>query len=89
MNSGHTIQVNYGPGSNGQAMEAHLVHQSEDGKLAAVAVFLKVGAEHPHMKKLWSAMAAEPEHENAATASKSIPEISCRPIVFTTHSRAL
>ena len=73
INNGHTIQVNYAPGSfitvgdkryqlkqfhfhhpseeridgKGFAMVAHLVHASDDGKLAVVAVLLDAGSRQP------------------------------------------
>jgi carbonic anhydrase len=34
-------------------MEAHLVHKSEDGQLAVVAVFMKKGKENSFIKTIW------------------------------------
>jgi len=85
VNNGHTIQVNYAPGShvtlsgkqyqllqfhfhtpsenklNGKSfpMEMHLVHKSDDGKLAVVAVFIETGDENKILKAAWDKM---PEH---------------------------
>jgi carbonic anhydrase len=35
------------------AMEAHLVHKSDDGQLAVVAVFMKKGGENAFIQTLW------------------------------------
>lgn len=35
-------------------MEAHLVHQSEDGQLAVIGVFLKEGQYNPFIETLWA-----------------------------------
>ncbi|ELS31667.1 MULTISPECIES: carbonic anhydrase [Pseudanabaena] len=79
VNNGHTIQVNYAPGSsvtiNGEkyslvqfhfhtpsehevnskalAMELHLVHRNEAGKLAVVGVMLTKGAANPLIDTIW------------------------------------
>ena len=38
------------------AMEVHLMHQSGDGKVAGVTVFLKSGAANPTVQNLWDHM---------------------------------
>ncbi len=35
-------------------MEIHLTHQSEDGRIAIVAVLLEVGLENPALERLWA-----------------------------------
>jgi carbonic anhydrase len=86
INNGHTVQVNYAPGSfitvgatryqlkqfhfhhpseeridgKGFAMVAHLVHASDDGKLAVVAVLLDGGSANPAIATLWQHL---PPHE--------------------------
>ena len=40
-------------------MVAHLVHKSEDGKLAVVAVLMERGIEHPFIQMLWNYMPLE------------------------------
>jgi len=86
VNNGHTIQVNYAPGSfitvgdkryqlkqfhfhhpseeridgKGFAMVAHLVHASDDGKLAVVAVLLDPGTANQAIATLWQHL---PAHE--------------------------
>lgn len=86
INNGHTIQVNYAPGSfitvgdkryqlkqfhfhhpseeridgKGFAMVAHLVHASDDGKLAVVAVLLDGGTANQAIATLWQHL---PPHE--------------------------
>jgi len=42
------------------ALVAHLVHQSNDGKLAVVAVFFEVGKENLDIKKYWDKMPKHP-----------------------------
>lgn len=46
---------------NGQTfdMVAHLVHRSEDGKLAVVAVLLEKGSEHPLIQTIWNHLPLE------------------------------
>jgi len=86
INNGHTIQINYAPGSlitvgdkryqlkqfhfhhpseeridgKGFAMVAHLVHASDDGKLAVVAVLLDGGTANQAIATLWQHL---PLHE--------------------------
>jgi carbonic anhydrase len=43
----------------GFAMAAHLVHRSDDNKLAIVAVMLEQGAEHPLIQTLWNHLPLE------------------------------
>ena len=40
-------------------MVAHLVHKSEDGKLAVVAVLLEKGMEHPLIQSVWNNLPLE------------------------------
>jgi carbonic anhydrase len=40
-------------------MEAHLVHQDADGKLAVVAVFLAAGSTNPFIASLWKSIPAQ------------------------------
>lgn len=82
LNNGHTIQVNYAPGSHVRVagkkyellqfhfhtpsenklagksfpMEMHLVHKSDDGQLAVVAVFIETGKENAVLKSAWEHM---------------------------------
>lgn len=89
VNNGHTVQVNYGPGSTlvtdgktyrllqfhfhspsehhvsgkPQAMEAHLVHQAEDGSLAVVGLLLQEGDANPFLEKIWPGIPSEVGHE--------------------------
>jgi carbonic anhydrase len=79
INNGHTIQVNYGPGSSivrdgktydlvqfqHAAMELHLVHKASDGSLAVVAVMLKEGKANKVVNTVWSNIASEEGKENA------------------------
>lgn len=84
LNNGHTIQVNYAPGSHAVIggkkynllqfhlhapseeaidgkradMVAHLVHKSDDGKLAVVGVMMNKGAANGAMNVLTSAIPA-------------------------------
>jgi carbonic anhydrase len=37
-------------------MEMHLVHQSEEGRIAVVAVLLEVGLENPTLERLWAGL---------------------------------
>lgn len=82
VNNGHSIQINYEPGSsmtiggkkyqllqfhfhspsehtlNGKSypMETHLVHQSEDGELAVLGIFITEGNENEFIEALWSSI---------------------------------
>ena len=55
---------------DGQAfpMNAHLVHKSEDGKLAVVGVFLKEGKENALLKTMWKNI---PKSKGKEVAAKS------------------
>ncbi len=44
-------------------MVIHLVHKSEDGKLAVVAVLINKGKEHPVIQKLWNNLPLEKNEE--------------------------
>jgi carbonic anhydrase len=44
-------------------MEAHLVHQADDGSLAVVGVFLKEGAENPMIARIWDHLPDAVNHE--------------------------
>lgn len=85
VNNGHTIQVNYDPGSylrigddryellqfhfhtpseeminsKQYAMVAHLVHKSEDGRLAVIAALFEKGKENEFINTLWSRLPRE------------------------------
>lgn len=50
-------------------MSAHLVHRSEDGQVAIVAVLLEKGTEHPLIQTLWDNMPLERDLEVAPEAS--------------------
>jgi len=69
IDNGHTIQVNYEPGSSISVggkrypMVAHLVHKNAEGELAVVAVLLKEGARNPVVKTLWTGLPKEKEKE--------------------------
>ena len=80
VNNGHTVQVNYAPGStitvDGTVfelkqfhfhapsenliegtvypMEGHLVHVSEKGELAVIALMFSEGADHPVIEQAWA-----------------------------------
>src|SRR5215469_1636180 len=89
IDNGHTIMVNYAPGSsisvgekryvlkqfhfhhpseeqiNGKnfAMVVHLVHASQEGKLAVVAVLLQPGEDNSLVRELWKHLPAEKDKE--------------------------
>lgn len=44
-------------------MEAHLVHKSDDGELAVVAVFMKEGKQNVFIKKVWDHLPEKVGHE--------------------------
>ncbi len=46
-------------------MEAHLVHKSNDGQLAVVAVFMKKGKSSPFIQTIWNHIPEEQGHEQA------------------------
>ena len=82
VNNGHTVQVNYAPGSgiavSGRryellqfhfhapsehsiagrlaAMEMHLVHRNDAGRLAVVGVLLETGSENSALREIWAHM---------------------------------
>ncbi|HAR45137.1 MAG: carbonate dehydratase [Nitrospirae bacterium GWC2_57_13] len=59
------------------AMVVHLVHQSDDGKLAVVGVLMEKGAENPLIKSIWNVLpmtVGKPEvHSVRISASKLLP----------------
>ncbi len=61
---------------NGSAypMEAHLVHQAEDGSLAVVGVFLKEGKENPFISKIWKHLPHEVNHEVAVKEELNVAD---------------
>lgn len=89
IDNGHTIQVNYAPGSwidvggkryaliqfhfhkpseekidgKAHAMVAHLVHKSDDGKLAVVAVLLDAGGANAMIDSIWKNLPKQKEKE--------------------------
>ena len=63
------------------AMEVHLMHQSSDGKVAGVTVFLKAGAPNATVQKLWEHM---PQTESKELA---IPGVDVDPGGLLPHSR--
>ncbi|PSH04695.1 MAG: carbonate dehydratase [Acidobacteria bacterium] len=91
INNGHSIQVNYAPGSSitvagkryelvqfhfhhpseeaikgrRDSMDVHLVHKSNDGKLAVVAVQIKEGAANSAITAIWSNLPHEKGKEVA------------------------
>jgi carbonic anhydrase len=95
IDNGHTIQVNYAPGSSinvggaryelvqfhfhkpseekidgkSHAMVVHLVHKSEDGKLAVVAVLLDKGGANPTIDTIWRNLPKEKERETSVEAT--------------------
>jgi len=94
INNGHSIQINYAPGSsmtihekkyelvqfhfhkpseeeiNGQAkaMVIHLVHKSEDGKLAVIGVLVNEGKANEAIQTLWSNLPKEEGKESSVTS---------------------
>jgi carbonic anhydrase len=50
-------------------MEAHLVHRSDDGQLAVIAVFMKKGQENSFIKTIWDYL---PMHEGIEKTVNSI-----------------
>ncbi len=95
INNGHTIQVNYAPGSyaliGGKKHEllqfhfhapsehkihgkhadmvVHLVHKSEEGSLAVVAVLFDRGEKNRFITPIWKAM---PKHKGESTVSGAL-----------------
>lgn len=65
---------------NGRAydMSAHLVHRSEEGQIAIVAVLLEKGAEHPLIQTLWNNLPLEQgvefASEDAIDVNSLLPE---------------
>jgi len=75
VNNGHTIQMNYEQGSsvnvNGEnskasALELHLVHRNDAGKLAVVGVLLTEGNANSVIEEVWQNI---PETGNTNTVS--------------------
>ena len=64
---------------NGQSfpMEAHLVHVSEDGHLAVVAVFFNEGQANPALDKVWPAM---PEKTGKQPLAKGVDVNTLLPV---------
>lgn len=103
INNGHTVQVNYSPGStlgvDGRSftllqfhfhspsehhldgrdlpLEAHLVHQDENGDLAVVAVLFEEGQPNDLLGLLWAALPGAPGQRsvlgNNVTAAGLLP----------------
>jgi len=103
INNGHTVQVNYRPGSTLKVqgrtfklmqfhfhtpsehhidgrdfpLEAHLVHQDDNGNLAVVGVVFAEGAPNDLINLLWAAMPTGPGQRsmlgNAITALGLLP----------------
>ena len=48
--SEHTVE------GAGFPMEAHFVHQDEEGNLAVIGVFMETGESHPAIESIWSAV---------------------------------
>jgi carbonic anhydrase len=46
-----------------RAMEAHLVHQADDGSLAVVGLLLQEGGANPFLEKIWPSIPTEVGHE--------------------------
>lgn len=65
---------------NGRGFEmvAHLVHKSEDGRLAVVAVLLEKGAEHPFIQTLWNYLPLE-RNEDVAPPNVVIDPVQILP----------
>jgi carbonic anhydrase len=64
------------------AMEVHLMHQSSDGKVAGVTVFLKSGAANATVQKLWDHM---PQTESKEL---EIPGVEADPRGLLPHNTA-
>ena len=61
--SEHTINGKYYP------MEAHLVHQSEDGELAVIGVMIDIGKHNNFMQKIFKFM---PKNANGKTTNSYV-----------------
>jgi len=61
----HTPSENTVDG-NPHAMEAHLVHRSDDGQLAVVGVFIKKGKHNPFVQTLWDNLPSSVGEEKSA-----------------------
>lgn len=48
-------------------MEAHLVHQSKDGELGVIGVFIDVGKENKFLKEVFDAMPAHTGEKEVST----------------------
>jgi carbonic anhydrase len=61
MNSSSSISTAHPEKVNGQRfdMVVHLVHKSDDGQLAVVAVLLERGNENPFIQTLWNNLPLE------------------------------
>ena len=59
--SEHTVDGKQHP------MEAHLVHQSEDGELGVIGVFMDVGTENKFLKEVFDAMPAHAGDKEVST----------------------
>jgi carbonic anhydrase len=62
-------------------MVAHLVHKSDDGQLAVVAVLMERGSENPFIQTLWNNM---PLEKNAAVEP---PDVAINPLSFLPTTR--
>jgi carbonic anhydrase len=62
-------------------MVAHLVHKSDDGQLAVVAVLMERGSENPFIQTLWNNM---PLEKNAAVEP---PDLAINPLNFLPTTR--
>ncbi len=51
-------------------MVAHLVHKSNDGQLAVVAVFMKKAGQNDFIRTLWSNLPSEEGHEKTVSSVK-------------------
>jgi carbonic anhydrase len=60
--SEHTVDGKQHP------MEVHLVHQSEDGELGVIGIFMDIGAQNSFLKKVFDQM---PKHAGERTVSKT------------------
>jgi carbonic anhydrase len=62
-------------------MVAHLVHKSDDGQLAVVAVLLERGTENPFIQTLWNNMPLE------KNASVEPPDLAINPLTLLPAAR--
>ena len=61
-------------GGKSYEMSAHLMHESADGKVAGVAVFLKAGRENEVVRQLWEHMPNTPGKEEAIAGAEVNPK---------------